>query len=56
MKKMAKEAALMPVACIIMEKSLAMDGAMLNARVITGKATAPPPSDVMPMKCRNVNP
>ncbi len=30
------------------EKSLATAGLMPNARVITGKATAPPPSDVIP--------
>jgi hypothetical protein len=34
---------------IISEKSLATAGEMLKAKVITGKATAPPPSDVMPI-------
>ncbi len=32
------------------EKSLAMAGLIPRARVITGKATAPPPSEVMPGK------
>ena len=32
------------------EKSLAMAGLMPRARVITGKATAPPPSEVIPGK------
>ena len=31
-----------------MEKSLATDGVMPKARVMTGKAIAPPPSDVAP--------
>jgi hypothetical protein len=30
------------------EKSLATEGSMCRARVMTGKATAPPPSDVAP--------
>jgi hypothetical protein len=30
------------------EKSLATDGLIPRARVMTGKATAPPPSDVIP--------
>jgi len=30
------------------EKSLATAGSILMARVMTGNATAPPPSDVMP--------
>jgi hypothetical protein len=30
------------------EKSLATEGANLRTRVITGKATAPPPSEVAP--------
>ena len=30
------------------EKSLAIEGGILRARVMTGKATAPPPSDVAP--------
>ena len=30
------------------EKSLAMAGEIPRAKVITGKATAPPPSEVMP--------
>ncbi len=30
------------------EKSLAMEGLIPKAKVMTGKATAPPPSDVMP--------
>ena len=34
---------------IISEKSLATAGVILKAKVITGKATAPPPSDVMPI-------
>ena len=32
----------------MMEKSLAMVGLMPKARVMTGKATAPPPSEVAP--------
>ena len=30
------------------EKSLATEGLILRARVMTGKATAPPPSEVIP--------
>jgi hypothetical protein len=30
------------------EKSLATPGSIARARVMTGKATAPPPSDVAP--------
>ena len=30
------------------EKSLATDGETLSAKVMTGKATAPPPSEVAP--------
>ena len=33
---------------IMSEKSRATEGAMPRASVMTGKATAPPPSDVMP--------
>jgi hypothetical protein len=32
----------------MIEKSLAMVDDMFNARVMTGKATAPPPSEVAP--------
>ena len=39
---------LLPQDCIISEKSLATVGATFNAKVITGNATAPPPSDVIP--------
>ena len=45
---MVKAAAVIPHDCIIREKSLATAGATLRARVITGKATAPPPSLVIP--------
>ena len=48
MKKMEKAAADIPQAWIISEKSRAMYGATLKAIVITGKATAPPPTLVMP--------
>ena len=37
-----------PVDWIKMEKSLAMVGLMPKAKVMTGKATAPPPSEVAP--------
>ena len=33
----------LPQDCIISEKSLATAGGIRNAKVITGKATAPPP-------------
>ena len=48
-KKMVKAAAVIPQDCIMSEKSLATMGLMPNPRVITGKATAPPPSDVIPV-------
>ena len=32
----------------IIEKSLATDGSIPSARVMTGNATAPPPSEVAP--------
>ena len=41
---------ILPQDCIINEKSLATVGLTFNAKVITGKATAPPPSDVIPKK------
>ena len=47
-QKMVKAAAVIPQDWIIRLKSLATEGAMPRARVITGKATAPPPSLVMP--------
>jgi hypothetical protein len=40
---MAMDAEVIPTDWIIIEKSLAPLGSMLNPRVITGKATAPPP-------------
>ena len=47
-KKIVKAAAVIPHDCIIREKSRAIAGFMPKARVITGKATAPPPSEVIP--------
>ena len=47
-QKMVKAAAVIPQDWIIRLKSLATAGAILRARVMTGKATAPPPSLVMP--------
>lgn len=38
----------LPQDWIMSEKSLATEGAIPRARVITGNATAPPPSEVMP--------
>ena len=40
--------AALPHDWIINEKSLATAGAIPNAKVMTGKATAPPPSEVIP--------
>ena len=37
---------------IIREKSLATVGQTFNAKVITGNATAPPPSEVIPKKLK----
>ena len=45
---MVKVAATMPTVWIIMEKSLATGGVMPSTRVMTGKATAPPPTEVAP--------
>ena len=38
----------LPTDCTISEKSLATFGSIFNSKVITGNATAPPPSEVMP--------
>ena len=38
----------LPQDWIMSEKSLAMAGGIPRANVMTGKATAPPPSDVIP--------
>ena len=38
----------LPTDCTISEKSLATFGFIFNSKVITGNATAPPPSEVMP--------
>ena len=43
-------AAHIPIDCRISVKSLAMGGLILNAKVITGKATEPPPSLVKPVE------
>ena len=40
----------LPQDWIISEKSLATLGQTFNAKVITGNATAPPPSEVIPKK------
>ena len=48
MKNIVNAAAVIPQDCIIREKSRATDGEILNASVITGKAMAPPPSEVIP--------
>ena len=48
MKNMVNEAADIPNDCMRTEKSRAVTGDILKARVITGKATAPPPSLVIP--------
>ena len=45
---MVKAAAVIPQDWIISEKSRAIEGGILKARVMTGKATAPPPSLVIP--------
>ena len=47
-QKMVKAAAVIPQDWIIRLKSLATEGEIPRARVITGKATAPPPSLVIP--------
>ena len=49
MKKILKAAADIPQDWIIKEKSRATEGGILKARVMTGKATAPPPSLVIPV-------
>jgi len=38
----------LPQDCTMNEKSLATEGGICKAKVMTGKATAPPPSDVAP--------
>jgi hypothetical protein len=38
----------LPQDCVINEKSLAIVGLIFKTRVMTGKATAPPPSEVAP--------
>ena len=48
-QKMVKAAAIIPQDWIISEKSRATAGAIPKARVITGKATEPPPSLVIPV-------
>ncbi len=45
------EAEVIPHDWIIREKSLATAGVMSSANVITGKATALPPSLVIPIIC-----
>ena len=40
---------ILPQDWIISEKSLATFGQTFNAKVITGNATAPPPSEVIPI-------
>jgi hypothetical protein len=47
-QRIANEEDAIPVDCIIREKSLDTLGLMCNKRVITGKAIAPPPSEVAP--------
>ena len=49
-QKMVKAAAVIPQDWIISEKSRATAGLMPKASVMTGKATAPPPSLVIPVK------
>lgn len=39
---------LLPADCMISEKSRAIDGSMWSRSVMTGNATAPPPSEVIP--------
>jgi len=48
MKMIVNDAAVIPHDWIRTEKSRAMVGLMLKARVMTGKAIAPPPSLVIP--------
>lgn len=48
MYKIVKLAQVMPTDWIMKEKSRATGGAIPNTRVITGKATAAPPSEVAP--------
>lgn len=48
MKYIDRLAIPIPTVCIMSEKSLAHSGSILNTSVITGKATAPPPSEVAP--------
>ena len=38
----------LPTDCTISEKSLATFASIFNSKVITGNATAPPPSEVIP--------
>ena len=45
---MAKLAIIIPKDWIISEKSLAIEGFILKNKVMIGKATAPPPSEVAP--------
>ncbi len=47
-QNIVKEAAVIPQDCTMSEKSLATVGSIPNAKVMTGNATAPPPSDVIP--------
>ena len=47
-----KEYKILPQDWIISEKSLATVGQTFKAKVITGNATAPPPSDVIPRKLK----
>ena len=49
-QKMVNAAAVIPQDWIISEKSRATAGAIPKARVMTGNATAPPPSLVIPVK------
>ena len=55
MKNMVNAAAVIPHDCIIREKSRATDGEILNASVMTGKAIAPPPSEVIPTQYKHIN-
>ena len=54
-QKIVKAAAVIPQDWIISEKSRATAGDMLKARVMTGKATAPPPSLVIPKQKRRIH-
>ena len=55
MNRMVNDAANIPHDWSMTEKSLATLGGVVNARVMIGKATAPPPSFVIPKSNQNVN-